>query len=618
MTSPRDLDGTILKDTYRLKKVIGRGGMAEVYAATHVHLPRRYAIKLFSPSLASSPMLMKRFQREATVTCRLDHPNIVEVSDFGNDRKLGPYIVMELLVGENLSRRLARVKTLPLDEACAVVEQVCSALTVAHAEGVVHRDLKPGNIFICRKTAGGPEVIKLLDFGISQVPDSALTQTNARLGSARYMSPEQAQAKQMDHRTDIFSMGSIVFSMLAGRPPYSGKDELVVMYQIVHEEPRKLGSFRPDLSLEVERVVDKALKKDPDERYQSVNDLSAAFAREVAKAAAHPSSALEEASTDPAPAPAAPPDDEPTSEVDASTEVTVAQPHAGKRGSHAVLEIDPHKKTLMEPVAAAEVDAHKETLMGPIAAPLVDAHQKTLMGDDALVPVNSNMETLKAKAAIIPANHRMETLRDKSGLALVDSSKRTVKEHAVVVPLDPGEKADDVPELVADLEPAQPPTGQTFTPAGPLDPVESTQQLGRRSLALPVAIVVLLLAAATTVVFFITIRRSTLPVAEAKHSASPDSAAGAATPVVTGLKEKTPPPPPGPATSAAPPVEVPAKAAPRRAKKPSKPPPVAAAPFQGDLVQVPKKPPRRRRPHKKRAPVPSNTSPRAAPFSDDL
>jgi len=613
MTTPRNLEGTVLKDTYRLKRAIGHGGMAVVYEADHVHLPRKYAIKLFSPTLASSPMLMKRFQREATVTCRLDHPNIVEVSDFGHDRELGPYIVMERLVGENLSRRLARVKRLDLVQACDVVEQVCSALTVAHADGVVHRDLKPGNIFLCGRPEGDEaEVVKLLDFGISQVPDSALTQTNARLGAARYMSPEQAQAQQMDHRTDIFSMGSIIFSMLAGRPPYSGKDELVVMYQIVHEHPRSLRKFRPDLPGELEQVVARALKKAPDDRYQSVEQLSAAFVRAVARA----DPVFAEASTDPAPEEGEVLSEELTSELADVTVEQVVDAHKATIMEPAAPAVDPHKATIMEPVSAPAVDAHKKTLMEPAAAPAVDPHKKTLMEPAATPGVEPHKETVMDRPAVAPADSRAQTLRRPAEAAPADhletlrdvpvpDLRMTVKEQAVVVA--PAGIAGDLPTMA------------------PLDPVESTEQIGERSVALPVTLVVGLVLAAA-VVFYVAFKGSGQPEPAGTEEAAARAGEGVETPepvapatVATKKPAPTTAPSPDAAAVARPAAKVPAPAARRPAKAPAVSVRKAtAAPFRGDLAETDKKPTRRPRRVTKKPKRRPEKKPREAPFSGDL
>ncbi len=618
MNSPRNLKGTVLKDTYRLKKVIGHGGMAVVYEASHVHLPRRYAIKLFSPSLASSEMLMKRFQREATVTCRLGHPNIVEVSDFGHDPDVGPYIVMELLEGENLSRRLARVKRLSPDEALAVVEQVCSALTLAHAGDVVHRDLKPGNIYLCRG-AGDAELAKLLDFGISQVPDSALTQTNARLGSARYMSPEQAQAHQMDHRTDIFSMGSIIFYMLAGEPPYSGKDELVVMYQIVHEEPRDLRTFRPDLSRELERVVARALARDPDKRYQSAEELSEAFARAVAGQAQ--ATALAEAATDPGAAAGDAAADSPTEDRSPVVDVMgQTLPPDSEAKKQTVMEVpspvvDARKQTLMEPRGVVDAAARRETVKERATA--VDRQARTLMEP----PTDETaVDTLKEKILQVAADvdARAETLRDRTPevdpnkITLMDpvsadevsAHMETVRDEPALPRVDP--QRETVKEEILEVNSAE---------LSALDPVESTESVGqqRRSPALVVGLAVLLAAGAVGAIMVL----------------SRGGPGPAAAPVVAPAPPAVQPPGSRSEASEARPV---AKAAPPAAPAPDiAPPPAAPAPRTaarptggaGLVVSRPKKP---RRPlRSKRRPRPAKAPPKAppktpaeAPFSGDL
>jgi eukaryotic-like serine/threonine-protein kinase len=191
------LIGQVLHDTYRIDRLLGEGGMGAVYAASHLRLARRFAIKMLFPAVAEHPEAMARFKREAEVTSALGHPNIVEVIDFYHMPDGTPYLVMELLEGEDLGARLLRTGRLPLDEAASILRQATSGLQAAHQLGIIHRDLKPQNIFLCRRREGG-SLVKVVDFGISKVlgSRSSMTKTHALLGTPNYMAPEPRRSKK--------------------------------------------------------------------------------------------------------------------------------------------------------------------------------------------------------------------------------------------------------------------------------------------------------------------------------------------------------------------------------------------------------------------------------------
>jgi len=279
--------GTILQDTYRLEGLLGKGGMGQVYEASHLRLDRRFAVKLLIPEAAADEVALARFQREARITSGLGHPHIVEVVDFNSTEEGKPYIVMELLDGESLDDRLERVGRLELPVVASIVRQATSALHVAHEKGVVHRDLKPQNIFLCRR-GSQDDYVKLLDFGISKVlgSTSVVTRANSLVGSPGYMSPEQAeeQAEEIDVRSDVYGMGTVIFEMLTGAPPFSASSIPSLLYKIVHQEPPDLCALRPEIPDDVGRVVAIALGKRPEERYGSIEELWQAFS-EVLEAA---------------------------------------------------------------------------------------------------------------------------------------------------------------------------------------------------------------------------------------------------------------------------------------------------------------------------------------------
>jgi len=283
MGDPGPLVGRILQDTYRIEKLIGEGGMSAVYEASHTRLERRFAVKLLLPDVARHEEALARFRREAQVTSALGHPHIVEVFDFNHTSPEGaPYIVMELLIGEDLGARIQRQRQLGLHEAASILRQAASGLEAAHQKGVIHRDLKPQNIFLCRQ-GGRDNFVKVVDFGISKVLDSTLTRAQALMGTPSYMAPEQAEerAADVDQRTDVYAMGVILFEMLAGRPPFCNGNLVALLDEIIQAPPPPLRGLRPDLPRGVERVVNRALSKRPEDRQGSMAELSEVF-REAA------------------------------------------------------------------------------------------------------------------------------------------------------------------------------------------------------------------------------------------------------------------------------------------------------------------------------------------------
>ena len=269
----RELVGTVLNETYRIDAVLGTGGMGCVVEAHHTRLPKRFAIKLLRNDLTSPEAALRRFEREATVTSLLGHPHIVEVVDFNLSQDGRPFLVMELLQGEDLTALIQRAAPLDLASVGSIVRQCAGALQAAHDSGVVHRDLKPSNIFLCHRGSRN-DYVKLLDFGISKVMGlgNQLTGTVQSMGTPSYMSPEQASGRsaEVDPRTDIFALGTITYEMLTGRAPFIGNSPPEVMYQIVHVAESPLVAQRPGISTELDNAVRSALSKRPQERPQSI------------------------------------------------------------------------------------------------------------------------------------------------------------------------------------------------------------------------------------------------------------------------------------------------------------------------------------------------------------
>jgi len=278
--------GSLLNGTYRLERIIAEGGMGVVYEAQHVRLPRRFAVKILGKPVDSdtTATTLARFRREAEIASTLAHPHIVEVFDYQVAESGAPYLVMELLEGEDLADRLKRGRV-GIVGALRIIAEMAEALDVAHTAGVVHRDLKPANIFLSRR-GGREDFVKVLDFGVSKLIDSAtLTQEKAMVGTPLYMSPEQAVGTQeLTPESDIFSLGAISWEMLTGRRAFAASSIPSILYQIVHGATPKLAGKAPGLSAQADEVFARVLCKKKEDRYkratQFAEDLRVALGRE--------------------------------------------------------------------------------------------------------------------------------------------------------------------------------------------------------------------------------------------------------------------------------------------------------------------------------------------------
>jgi eukaryotic-like serine/threonine-protein kinase len=275
MTQPRLLGGR-----YELDGVVGRGGMAEVYRARDIRLDRIVAIKTLRADLARDQIFQARFRREAQSAASLNHPNIVAVYDTGEDMATGlpvPYIVMEFVDGRTVRDLLQDGHRLLPERSLEIIDGVLRALDYSHQAGIVHRDIKPGNVMVTRNGD-----IKVMDFGIARAMSDAqatMTQTAQVIGTAQYLSPEQARGERVDSRSDIYSAGCLLYELLTGRPPFTGDSPVAIAYQHVRENPIPPSRVDPDVPAWADAIVLKAMAKSPADRYQTAGDMRADLQR---------------------------------------------------------------------------------------------------------------------------------------------------------------------------------------------------------------------------------------------------------------------------------------------------------------------------------------------------
>ena len=273
------LPGTTLAEKYYVESLIGSGATSRVYRAEHTQMKRPAAIKMLKSNLITDAQSKLRFDQEARAVSSLAHPNLVTIYDVGVAPRGEPYIIMEYLEGESLTDILERVGHLEIEAALRIFIQTTDALTHAHKRGVIHRDLKPSNLMLV-ETDSGETAIKIVDFGLAKLKTltgehQKLTKTGEVFGSPFYMSPEQCTGKKVDVRTDIYSLGIVIYQALTGRPPFLGKNSIDVIRKQLKDPVPTFREANPNLSLprEVEAVVLKCLSKIPDERYQTMQQL---------------------------------------------------------------------------------------------------------------------------------------------------------------------------------------------------------------------------------------------------------------------------------------------------------------------------------------------------------
>ena len=271
--------GTILQGTYRIAGPIAEGGCGEIFLADHTRLPAQVAIKVLHRGLQQNAEVLSRFRQEAEITATLRHPHIVQVLDFNVTDQGYPYLVMEMLEGQSLSKRINDAGELPPAAAVGIVEQIAQALHAAHVRGIVHRDLKPDNVMLLSGD-GVKDFVKVLDFGISQASwRPRLTNEAEVAGTPQYMAPEQARGlrEEIDSRSDQFSLAAIAYVLLTGQEPFRAEDPIAVLYQVVHADPPPPAALVPRLGPAVDAAIMKGLAKNSADRFAGVMEFAAAL-----------------------------------------------------------------------------------------------------------------------------------------------------------------------------------------------------------------------------------------------------------------------------------------------------------------------------------------------------
>ncbi|WP_437286736.1 serine/threonine-protein kinase [Sorangium sp. So ce406] len=282
----QETEGRAVMDKYRLERRLGGGGMGDLWLGFDIKLRRRVVIKFIRSFAATEPELIARFEREARASARVRSPYVIETYDYGVDRGCA-FIVMEYLEGEDMNRRLDREQKLPLAQAATLFTQLGKALDAVHAAGVIHRDLKPGNIFIT--SSGGDELVKVLDFGVAKSSCSRdrITKTGMVLGTPRYMSPEQTMApKQVDYRSDLWSMAVILYRAITGQCPFGGATINELVRHICQTSFPRASGLSPELPPSIDAFFTRAFQFDPGARFQSGKEMMEAFAAIVQQAPA--------------------------------------------------------------------------------------------------------------------------------------------------------------------------------------------------------------------------------------------------------------------------------------------------------------------------------------------
>ncbi len=290
--SPDKFIGLVLDAKYQVERLIGKGGMGNVYEAKHLHMGLPVAIKILHPHLVTDSTAVERFRREARSARTVNHPNAISIMDFGVTSDNILYLAMELINGLSLQEVLKKDITLDSTRAVKIMRQVCLAVDVAHQKAIIHRDLKPDNILLI-DSGTETEKVKVIDFSIAKMKESGkdpnLTSAGVVVGTPQYISPEQAQGLELDSRSDIYSMGIILYQMLTGNVPFTGKTSAMLLMQHIQAKPKSLREIKPEIPLKLEEVILRSLSKQAKDRQQT----AAILAKELEEAIAAPEAVID-------------------------------------------------------------------------------------------------------------------------------------------------------------------------------------------------------------------------------------------------------------------------------------------------------------------------------------
>ncbi len=419
--------------TYRLISPLGAGGMGEVWRAEDTRLLREVAIKILSDHIANDPEWKARFLREARTIAQLNHPNIATIFAIEQEGEK-VFIVMELIEGESLTTILGRGAMEPR-EAVRIIRQVAEALEEAHGKGIVHRDIKPDNVIVARRNA------KVLDFGIAKQiggniskDTPALTQGGMIVGTPYYMSPEQALGKSLDHRSDLFSLGVMLYEMLAGHRPFSGETMTETMMHIIMMEPPTIGSVAPSVPRGLREIVARCLQKHPDRRFGGAGELIEALDRIDYKDFEIPAS------------PPTPEEKVPTQLLNAAPPQPV-KPVPGRRAL--VADDDPVTRYLIANILSANGFAFDEAANGADAVKCLKQHEYSIIFLDLLMPRIDGWGVLdymrRTKADKLPRLFVITGVKDQS----ISAADRDVVAGVIYKPLNPDEVGKVIKQVAA-------------------------------------------------------------------------------------------------------------------------------------------------------------------------
>lgn len=394
--------GDIIDGKYRIVRLLGEGGMGSVFEGENIRIHRQVAIKILHSSVAESVDAVQRFEREAQAAGRIGSDHIVEVLDLGDLPGGDRYMVMEFLEGEALNDRIRNRGRLAPREAAAIVIQLLEGLRAAHDAGIVHRDLKPENVFLLKNKGGRKDFVKIVDFGISKFSslggEFSMTRTGAVMGTPYYLSPEQAKGERsLDHRADLYAVGVILYEAVAGAVPFDGETFNELLFKIVLEPVKPLSTVAPDIDPAFSSIVNKAMARSPDARYQSAVELQNALSSWIAR---EPGEAVKTLAA-------------------GALQVPVSSPEAADGNGRTAIGVGPapHGTTAIGPQAVLEKSAFERGTLetAPLDKPINKTHGAWAnTNPEGRPPQNTKKWTLLAAAAILVAGGGVFAFRAQS------------------------------------------------------------------------------------------------------------------------------------------------------------------------------------------------------------